>query len=167
VGNPHKMRKWGDVPTKHQRPFRVPWSSATSFPRPTSRPRRRPQRRCRPRRPRSLPDAATSRYVLCLRRPRERDARDLRRLRQEERKGSRHILCTCPESNGVTRAVDCTKCFGRSVCAHGRRKRQCRDCANGEPLARDKKCPICDKRLDYCKAKQKKEGSSGCKPKPE
>ena len=103
---------------------------------------------------------------MCLRRPRERDARDLRRLRQDTRKGSRHILCTCPESNGVTRAVDCTKCFGRNVCEHGRQKRQCRDCEPLRLVAR-KMCPICDKRLDSCKAKQKKEGSSGCKPKPE
>ena len=95
---------------------------------------------------------------MCLRRPRERDARDLRRLRQDGNGG--HIVCTCPESNGVMTAVDCTKCFGRSVCVHGRRKRQCRECANGMPLARDAKCPICAKRLDNCKAR-------GCKPKPE
>jgi hypothetical protein len=85
--------------------------------------------------------------------------RVLRRLRQD-RKKSRHIICTCPESNGITRAVDCTECFGRNVCEHGRLKRQCRECANGMPLARDAKCPICAKRLDNCKAR-------GCKPKPE
>ena len=92
---------------------------------------------------------------MCLRRPRERDARDLRRLRQDG-----HAKCTCPESNGITRAVNCTECFGRNVCEHGRQKNACRECANGEPLARDKKCPICDKRLDNCKAR-------GCNPKPE
>ncbi len=102
---------------------------------------------------------------MCVRRPRERDARDLRRLRQDGNDG--HAKCTCPGSNGKTQARDCTRCFGRNVCVHGRVKKQCRDCANGVPLAKDKKCPICDKRADYCKAKQKKEGSSGCKPKPQ
>ena len=96
---------------------------------------------------------------MCLRRPREHDARDLRRLRQN-RKKSRHIICTCPESNGITRAVNCTECFGRNVCEHGRLKNSCRDCANGMPLARDAKCPICNKLAKNCKAR-------GCKPKPE
>jgi hypothetical protein len=71
---------------------------------------------------------------------------------------------TCPESNGVTRAVNCTKCFsnafGRNVCVHGRRQNSCRECANGMPLARDKKCPICDKLERHCKAR-------GCNPKGE
>ena len=93
---------------------------------------------------------------MCLRRPRERDARDLRRLRQ----GDRHIKCTCPGSNGVTRAANCTICYGRNICIHGRPKQNFRDCANGEPLAKDKKCPICNILAYNCKRR-------GCNPKPE
>ena len=97
-------------------------------------------------------------------RPRERDARDLRRLRQGnghiKRQGNGHIKCTCPGSNGVTRAVNCTICYGRNVCVHGRIKRQCRDCANGKPLANDRKCNICGILARNCKQR-------GCNPKPE
>ncbi len=95
-----------------------------------------------------------------MRRPRECDARDLRRLRQDGNDG--HAKCTCPGSNGITRAVNCTECYGRNICEHGRQKNSCRDCANakGMPLARDAKCPICDKLAYTCKKR-------GCKPKPE
>ena len=106
-----------------------------------------------------MPPAAPAPYKVrfaFLRHPRERDARDLWRLRQVDSHGDR--ICDCKGSNGVTRAAKCMHCGGSSVCTHLRQIWQCKECQDllhpGKPLAKNKRCPTClTRRADNCKAR--------------